>query len=332
MDQGAFEEGSQSCTFRWTINHLKAKLTARGESISGLNSDAFLLKDDNGGKVNLRLCLDKVGDSRDEFRFTLILTSITSEKVGVWWRVNLQSEDHELKLNMERNSSRRFIPRLESEQCTAISKLKDCEVYEVILYIEVIWPRNSHDENFQIGEAKAAELLHDEKYADIKLVCQGKHFNCHKAVLAAASTVFDRMFSQESSQEMMNGVVIIEDMSKDELGAFLKYVYTGQFDDTITTHTRALLAAGDKYDVQSLVTKTEELLVSYIMSPASALEMLLFADKHNANVLRKKTLQKVIVNFDKISKQKRWEKLKAAKSSVVSWIEAFVEIYNVHQK
>ncbi len=89
-------------------------------------------------------------------------------------------------------------------------------------------------------------------------------------------------------------------------------------------HARALLAAGNKYDVQNLVGATETHLAATV-TPANAIEMLLLADKHNASNLRKKAMKVIIANFAKISKQSRWIELKAANCSFVSLIEISVE-------
>lgn len=56
------------------------------------------------------------------------------------------------------------------------------------------------DDTPSLGDMMAKALLSKE-YSDISLVCKGKNFPCHKAILAARSDVFAAMFSHKETAE-----------------------------------------------------------------------------------------------------------------------------------
>ncbi len=72
------------------------------------------------------------------------------------------------------------------------------------------------------------KALDDETFSDVRLKCNGKTFHCHKIILAAASTVFRKMFLSGLKESENNAMVEIEDVSSAEIfEKFLKQLYHG---------------------------------------------------------------------------------------------------------
>ncbi len=164
------------------------------------------------------------------------------------------------------------------------------------------------------------DLLNWGKYSDIKLVCEDKEFSCHKALLANCSSVFDRMFANENNMEVRKGLVNIEDMSPDELEAFLRFVYARQWNDKIRQHAKALLAAGDKYDIKYFKGLAQVELMNDT-NPTSAIDMLMLEHLRKLNGLKKKAMEVIINNFGTVSKQGNWQDLKDDNCELASLIE-----------
>ena len=61
--------------------------------------------------------------------------------------------------------------------------------------------------------------------ADVTLICQGKKFPVHKAILIGRSDVFSAMFSHADTTEATTNEVHIDDTDHDTLERFLWYVH-----------------------------------------------------------------------------------------------------------
>eukprot|EP00092_Neocalanus_flemingeri_P022975 GFUD01024907.1.p1 GENE.GFUD01024907.1~~GFUD01024907.1.p1 ORF type:complete len:344 (-),score=84.70 GFUD01024907.1:66-1097(-) len=92
-----------------------------------------------------------------------------------------------------------------------------------------------------------------EDCSDLKIVCSGKVFKCHKNILSARSTVFKNMLSGETL-ENLNGEVPIEDSSAEAVEEMLKYIYTGEIPDSdkLDVLSIELLHLAEKYHLDSL--------------------------------------------------------------------------------
>ncbi len=69
-------------------------------------------------------------------------------------------------------------------------------------------------------------LLASEKFADVTLFCEGKSLQCHKFILSACSTYFDRIFSESPS--CPNPVIILRDVSHHQMQSLLYFIYCGE--------------------------------------------------------------------------------------------------------
>eukprot|EP00092_Neocalanus_flemingeri_P022977 GFUD01024909.1.p1 GENE.GFUD01024909.1~~GFUD01024909.1.p1 ORF type:complete len:346 (-),score=67.23 GFUD01024909.1:88-1125(-) len=100
-----------------------------------------------------------------------------------------------------------------------------------------------------------------EDCSDLKIVCRGKVFKCHKAILSARSTVFKNMLSGETL-ENLNGEVPIEDSSAEAVEEMLKYIYTGEISDKLDVLDLDLLYLAAKYLLDPLKFACGESIVS----------------------------------------------------------------------
>ncbi len=209
-----------------------------------------------------------------------------------------------------------------------VKDLSNSQFNDIVLHAEVCWPKQNKDAKsvsahtcptFSLGH-----MMTGGKYSDIKIVCKGKQFSCHKVILAGQSTVFDRMFSDENNLEVRQGIVTIQDMDQDAMEAFLRFLYTGSFDDQMKKHARSLLTTGDKYDVKLLTALAEEELVN-VTNAANAIDMLLLSNLHTIDKLKRKAMKVIITNFDIICKQPKWQELKDDGCDMVALIEVSAE-------
>ena len=105
-------------------------------------------------------------------------------------------------------------------------------------------------------ENMMGEVFLNGKLSDCTVFCQGREFNCHKAVLAGRSVVFDAMISHDM-EETRRGEVVIKDLDSDTVGKMLAYVYTGKVEE-IEAKAAELLAAAEKYILPELKMMSEE--------------------------------------------------------------------------
>eukprot|EP00092_Neocalanus_flemingeri_P022973 GFUD01024905.1.p1 GENE.GFUD01024905.1~~GFUD01024905.1.p1 ORF type:complete len:298 (+),score=60.61 GFUD01024905.1:42-935(+) len=104
-------------------------------------------------------------------------------------------------------------------------------------------------------------ILKLEDISDLKIVCRGEVFKCHKTILCARSTVFKKMLSGETF-ENLNRVVTIEDASAEAVKEMLKYIYTGEIPDKLDVVELDLLHLATKYLLDTLKLACGESIVS----------------------------------------------------------------------
>ncbi len=334
----------QTYAFKWTIEHLKRKLEhpITKEKIDA--AEPVLVKDANsdGNQMSLALtfsvdpneeCYSYHGHDYAKLNASLLKKSMTcSQEVVICWSVTLESQDAERKkmeYKLQKDTVTITSKELMHNGDLYVRNFKESVLYNITLYIEVIWPEKYNIAKARIAEADhmkgMTDLLTSGKFSDIKVICKDKQFDCHKVILATQSAVFEAMFSNEDLLETKQGVVTIKDMEPEELEAFLKFVYIGKFDDEVKQHSRALLAAGDKYNVQDLMALAEEELIR-TMNLENVIDLFVLAHMHNVQDLKKTALTSIITNFDQVSKQAKWKELKDSQCDMVELIEMFVGI------
>jgi len=93
--------------------------------------------------------------------------------------------------------------------------------------------------------SSVADQPNDE--ADFKLIANdGKSFPVHKWMLAARSSVFAALFSNEEEMESVDFAI---DCAVDEMKQFIKFIYTGELDE-LASHELMDLAAN--FEIKTL--------------------------------------------------------------------------------
>jgi len=133
-------------------------------------------------------------------------------------------------------------------------------------------------------------LLKDPKHSDVILKCGDTRFLCHKVILAARSPVFDIMFDQQMIEDETAEVNIL-DVDSDTFKNLLEFIYTGKVAEE--RYTAELLYAADKYDLDELVKLCAHQLCTEV-SPETAGEILLLAERHSLSELKQEVMMKIV--------------------------------------
>jgi len=86
----------------------------------------------------------------------------------------------------------------------------------------------------------------------------GRHFPVHRWILAARSNVFEAMFSDD--QKLVGSTTYRMDSTSDEVEQFIKFLYMGEFE--VSLSSSKLLQLAVKYKVENL----EKLLLAATQS------------------------------------------------------------------
>lgn len=97
----------------------------------------------------------------------------------------------------------------------------------------------------------------DIKYPDITLICDNEKFPANKAVLAQRSPVFTKLLTDE-----IDTYVIEESYSKDNVTAFLQFLYSGTIaTDKFYDNLSELMELALKYEVSELIKLSQKYLL-----------------------------------------------------------------------
>lgn len=169
----------------------------------------------------------------------------------------------------------------------------------------------SFDENCQPpgtkGNQKSARLEHlqenfekfriSSKFSDFTIKICEKDFDVHKCVLAAQSTVFEKMFAKDSAK-LEQPFVNVKSFSDKAFESFLNYFYTGRVDSGISPIEMIQLAS--EFDVPDLRIMCIEKILDNL-SEINALEIFNLGHDHESDELIQmafKCIKKVFPHID----------------------------------
>lgn len=97
-------------------------------------------------------------------------------------------------------------------------------------------------------------ILNESKYSDFVFIVQGKQFKVHKSILAAASPVFDKLFSADLIESRTNECDV-KDMEPTIFQYLLSFIYSGELPENLHegNTARILFAAAHRYQIGELV-------------------------------------------------------------------------------
>ncbi|XP_065205252.1 speckle-type POZ protein-like [Planococcus citri] len=145
-------------------------------------------------------------------------------------------------------------------------------------------------------------------FTDFTISVQGKDYPVHKIILASASDYFAKMFKTGMKESAENRVEIT-DVDEAVMGEVLRFVYSGKCENTSTDNLAYdLIAAADKYDLDHLKKICED-SVCKSLSVDNALNILLLADRYNANKLKSKAIDFIIDKYPAIMNSTTWDEI-----------------------
>lgn len=142
-----------------------------------------------------------------------------------------------------------------------------------------------------------SKMFTESIHTDIVINASDGSIGAHRAVLAARSPVFRRMFSHDLKEKELSTVDIC-DMSIEACKAFLGYIYGTIQTEEFLTHRLALLRAADKYAVLDLKEACHDSLMEDI-DTTNVLERLQNATLYQLPKLKNCCLR-YLVKFGKI--------------------------------
>eukprot|EP00092_Neocalanus_flemingeri_P026933 GFUD01029196.1.p1 GENE.GFUD01029196.1~~GFUD01029196.1.p1 ORF type:complete len:247 (+),score=67.12 GFUD01029196.1:890-1630(+) len=139
-----------------------------------------------------------------------------------------------------------------------------------------------------------------DECADFKIVCEGKNFPCHEAILRARSPVLDKMF-QNKMEESVKRELEIEDVEKDTIDSLLEYLYTDQLNKPVDIESEMIYIA-NKYNIPGLLELCFHKLPE--VEESKEADILILADRHNLENFKKVTMQRIFMNSYKFVNDK----------------------------
>lgn len=163
------------------------------------------------------------------------------------------------------------------------------------------------------------DLLQSGELADVEVVCDGRTFSCHKAILGSKSPVFRAAFVH-NMKEKATGKITIESIDPDTVADMLTYIYGGKIEG-VEDKASKLLAGADQYDLKHLKKRCEELLARSL-NISNCLDYLILADLHSTDMLKPLVIRFVVENSREVVTQDNW------KEKLTAFPEVFAEVFN----
>ena len=155
---------------------------------------------------------------------------------------------------------------------------------------------------------KLTERLFNAKdFVDVKIICGGKTFDCHKSVLGCRSDAFAAMFLNPMA-EANSGEVKIDDFGVDVIETMIYFIYNDEIPDKKKI-TAELLRAADKYLIADLVEFCIEHFMSTSFSLDSVLDILTVAHLINQKDLFDAASDFIKKNQGTVIKTNGWKQL-----------------------
>ena len=145
--------------------------------------------------------------------------------------------------------------------------------------------------------SKLKRFTKEKRLTDITLKVQGKEYPCHKVILCAASTYFDRMFCGDFKEANSSVVELFgcSDIGFDEI---YKYVYSADFDLT-EENAIDVYDATDMFLFDDMKRRTHSFLMMNV-NETNCLKYLLFAHERGILELSEKCKLIQIHHFDDV--------------------------------
>lgn len=108
-----------------------------------------------------------------------------------------------------------------------------------------------HSINQEIAE-NYGRMKNDSSLSDFTFVVQGITFKIHKAILAASSSVFFKLFTTEMA-ESINNTCNVENIEPEAFELLLSFVYAGKVPPDESCSFKKLYEAANFYEIKTLM-------------------------------------------------------------------------------
>eukprot|EP00928_Gymnodinium_smaydae_P015326 TRINITY_DN15656_c0_g2_i1.p1 TRINITY_DN15656_c0_g2~~TRINITY_DN15656_c0_g2_i1.p1 ORF type:complete len:375 (-),score=74.23 TRINITY_DN15656_c0_g2_i1:236-1279(-) len=112
-------------------------------------------------------------------------------------------------------------------------------------------------------EGKDRAMWERRRFTDASVECEGAAFPVHRAVLVAASPVFESAFSG-AMREAQEAKLLIRDAEPGAVEAMLRYVYMGQLPEASSELLVPLLELSVRYELTELCRELADVLVDQL--------------------------------------------------------------------
>jgi hypothetical protein len=145
--------------------------------------------------------------------------------------------------------------------------------------------------------------------ADVVLICEDHQFEADRAILAARSSFFEALFSNQFAEANQREVTL-PDVPSRALAAALRFMYTDEGPELrLREEAEELLLVSAKFGINWLMRLCSDSLRDSWLNIHSAVSLLKLADTHGATHLRADALAVIGASFDLIKVTAEWEEL-----------------------
>ena len=148
------------------------------------------------------------------------------------------------------------------------------------------------------------QLFQSKSQSDIIIHVNEKKFKAHKLILSTRSPVFLAMFEKNHTEKKTN-TLKIEGIEPTVFAEVLRFIYTDEVEN-LDELAAELLAAAERYMLDLIKAKCEESLAGNITTENCA-ELLLLADLHSANGLKKFVLDFIRLRAGLVFATTNWQ-------------------------
>ncbi|ETW05966.1 hypothetical protein, variant 7 [Aphanomyces invadans] len=158
-----------------------------------------------------------------------------------------------------------------------------------------------------VGHYRELLFQQDATYSDITFLVQGKPIVAHKAIVAAQSTHFQRMFSS-GMRESHQSTIVITEWTHQAFLHMLEFLYTGYVENLTVDSALELLGIADHYGLERLASLCDNFL-AHKMDTETVCHVLIAATHFQANSLKANCMRYLQVHFHRVVSTKGFEEL-----------------------
>ncbi|XP_043468674.1 ARM REPEAT PROTEIN INTERACTING WITH ABF2-like [Leptopilina heterotoma] len=151
-------------------------------------------------------------------------------------------------------------------------------------------------------------FFNNRSHSDVSFLINDNKFYAHKVILASASPEFERMFSHNMQEKIINSIEI-KDTNSNHFKELLRHIYMGRVEN-LQNIAVDIFKLAIKYNVASL-QQVCEIHLEKNFSINNAISIFELADCHNSLTLKEKCIEYIDKNFEQIKNTEAFKSLKS---------------------